>query len=58
LFSWGETEAGGVEKDHPDRYAAVAECDWTPALPRMDRHPNWTKVQAPDLTVSYSKQST
>ena len=37
-----------------DLSAAVSECDSTPALPRLDRYPNQSKVQGPALTVSYS----
>ena len=36
----------------------VPGCKGTPVLPRADHNLDWAEVQVPDLTVSYSKQST
>jgi hypothetical protein len=39
-------------------YAAVSQCDETPAFPCADRGLYWAEVQGTGLAVSYSKQST
>ena len=49
---------GGGPPPRPEWDTAVSGCQGTPPFPRQDCHTDWTKVQAPGLTVSYLKQST
>jgi len=49
---------GSGSTERPERFAAVSRCDRAPVPRWPGRDSNRAKVQVPDLTASYSKQST